>query len=148
MEPAWLLTDIWTVNRRALGVVLAATGVFSLGWDGIALLVGVLAGQHWDAGTILTVLGMFIGGLAGLGLAWLVWPHPAPLDWPARWLHRHDRLRPPTPPPAPPLPTSPRPKFSELARRLSAPLHRKGSIRSSSHRGPAVVTPGGAGRPR
>ena len=31
MEPAWLLTDIWTVIRRALGVVLAATGVVSLG---------------------------------------------------------------------------------------------------------------------
>ena len=39
MRTRWLLTDIWTVIRRAVGVVLAATGVVSLGWDGFALFV-------------------------------------------------------------------------------------------------------------
>ena len=113
MEPGWLLHAVWTVIRRAASMVLVAGGVVALGWDAFALLVDLSAGQHWDAESILTVLGMAVGGLTLLGLAWLVYPHHARLTGPASWLNRHDPTSPPSPPSVPSLPTSPRPKFSE-----------------------------------
>jgi hypothetical protein len=110
MEPGLVLGDIRIVIRRAVAVMLAAAGVVALCWDAFALLIDLSAGQNWDAPAVLTVVVMAVGGLAGLGMAWLVWPHRARLHGPERWLHRHD---PPPSPLAPPLPNSSRPKFSE-----------------------------------
>ncbi len=106
MEPGWLLADMCTVIRRAVGVVLATAAVIALGWEVFALLVALLVGQNWDVGAVLTVLGMAAGGLIGLVLAWQVWPHRARL-------HRHALASTPPSPSVPPLPTSPQPKSSE-----------------------------------
>jgi hypothetical protein len=113
MEPGLFLGDIRVVIRRALGLILAAGGVVALGWGACALLVALLVGQNWDAGAILTVVGMALGGLAILGLAWQVSPHRARLRWPTRCLRNEDSPSPSPPSPVPPLPTSRWPKFSE-----------------------------------
>ena len=113
MEPGLLLGDIRIVIRRAVAVMLAAGGVVALAWDSFALLVVLLVGQNWNASAVLTVLAMAVGGLAGIGLAWAIWPHRARLHWPERWLHRNDPPPAPPAPSVPPLRTSARPEFSE-----------------------------------
>ena len=114
MEPGLFLGDIRIVIRRAVAVMLAAGGgVVALAWDSFALLVVLLVGQNWNASAVLTVLAMAVGGLAGIGLAWAIWPHRARLSGPARWLHHDDSSDLSSSSPVPTLPSSPRPKFSE-----------------------------------